>query len=218
LLSSKDYNGLLPEDGVASGDYATKIIQNPQIFAYLCGVMKPIFLIGYMGCGKSTLGRNVSRLSGVEFIDLDRYIESRYHANIRDIFASEGEARFRDIERSMLREVGQFDDVVIACGGGTPCFFDNMEFMNGAGTTVLLDTSLSKLHTRLMRGRHKRPLIAGKSDSELREFIVKALEERMPFYSKAQCRFVSDLLDDEVEVETTAMRFINQFHLPLKQQ
>ena len=66
--------------------------------------MKPIFLIGYMGCGKSTLGRNVSRLSGVEFIDLDRYIESRYHANIRDIFASEGEARFRDIERSMERE------------------------------------------------------------------------------------------------------------------
>ena len=178
--------------------------------------MKPIFLIGYMGCGKSTLGRNVSRLSGVEFIDLDKYIETRYHANIRDIFAVRGEDGFREIERAMLHEVGQFNDVIIACGGGTPCFFDNMDFMKGAGTTVLLDTSIGKLHTRLKRGRHKRPLIADKTDEELLDFIVGALAKRMPFYSRAEERFVSDLLDDEVEVETTAMRFICQFNLPLK--
>lgn len=177
--------------------------------------MKPIFLIGYMGCGKSTLGRNVSRLSGVEFIDLDKYIETRFHANIRDIFAARGEDGFRAIERAMLQEVGQFSDVIIACGGGTPCFFDNMEFMNGAGTTVLLDTSLQKLHTRLMRGRHKRPLIADKNDEELRLFIIDALEKRMPFYSQAAHRFVSDLLENEVEVEATALRFIKQFNLPL---
>lgn len=179
--------------------------------------MKPIFLIGYMGCGKSTLGRNVGRLSGVEFIDLDKYIETRFHANIRDIFASRGEEGFRSIERSLLHEVGEFDNVIVACGGGTPCFFDNMDYMNEAGTTVYLDTSLAKLHTRLMRGRHKRPLIAGKSDTELMEFIVGALAERMPFYSKARERFVSDLLDDEVEVDTTARRFIQQFNLPLIQ-
>lgn len=177
--------------------------------------MKPIFLIGYMGCGKSTLGRNVSRLSGVQFIDLDKYIETRFHANIRDIFATRGEAGFRDIERAMLHETGSFDDVIIACGGGTPCFFDNIDFMNEAGTTVYLDTSLDKLHTRLMRGRHKRPLIADKGDEELRTFIVEALAKRMPFYSKARERFVSDLLDCEVEVDTTARRFIKQFNLPL---
>ena len=87
--------------------------------------------------------------------------------------------------------------------------------MNEAGTTVYLDTSLDKLHTRLMRGRHKRPLIADKGDEELRVFIVEALAKRMPFYSKARERFVSDLLDCEVEVDTTARRFIKQFNLPL---
>lgn len=179
--------------------------------------MRPIFLIGYMGCGKSTLGRNVSRISGMEFIDLDKYIETRFHSSIRDIFATRGEAGFREIERAMLREVGQFNDVLIACGGGTPCFFDNMDYMNEAGTTVLLDTSLPKLHSRLKRGRHKRPLIADKDDDELLEFIKVALGQRMPFYSRAANRFVSDLLDDEVEVETTARRFIDQFDIPLKQ-
>lgn len=178
--------------------------------------MKPIFLIGYMGCGKSTLGRNAGRLSGLEFIDLDKYIEARYHANIRDIFADRGEEGFRRIERDMLREVGSFNDVIIACGGGTPCFYDNMEFMNAAGTTVYLDTSIDKLHTRLMRGRHKRPLIADKDDDELRLFIVEALTKRLPFYARAQERFRSDLLDNEVEVDVTARRFISQFNLPLK--
>ena len=117
--------------------------------------MQPIFLIGYMGCGKSTLGRNVSRLTGVEFIDLDSYIEGRYHSSVRDIFAEKGEEGFRDIERRMLHEVAEFENVIVACGGGTPCFFDNMDYMNSKGTTVFLNTSLPKLHTRLMRGRHK---------------------------------------------------------------
>lgn len=177
--------------------------------------MKPIFLIGYMGCGKSTLGRNVARLSGLEFIDLDKYIERRFHANIRDIFADRGEEGFRLIERNMLRETGNFSDVIIACGGGTPCFFDNMDFMKEAGTTVYLDTSIDKLHTRLMRGRHKRPLIADKDDEELRLFIVEALTARLPYYAQAQERFRSDLLDNEVEVDVTARRFISQFNLPL---
>lgn len=178
--------------------------------------MKPIFLIGYMGCGKSTLGRNVGRLSGLEFIDLDKYIEARYHANIRDIFADRGEEGFRRIERDMLREVAAFEDVLVACGGGTPCFFDNMELMNEAGTTVLLDTSIDKLHTRLMRGRHKRPLIAGKSDEELRLFIVEALTQRLPFYAQASERFKSDLLDTEAEAEDTARRFMKQFNIPAR--
>ena len=81
--------------------------------------MQPIFLIGYMGCGKSTLGRNVSRLTGVEFIDLDSYIEGRYHSSVREIFAAKGEEGFRDIERRMLHEVAEFANVSVACGGGT---------------------------------------------------------------------------------------------------
>lgn len=177
--------------------------------------MQPIFLIGYMGCGKSTMGRALQKMTDLQFIDLDQYIEVRYHANVRDIFERYGEDGFRDIERRMLHEVGEFEDVVIACGGGTPCFFDNMEYMNSRGISVFLDTSIPKLHTRLMRGRHKRPLIADKNDEELREFIVKALEARMKWYSQAKVRFPSDLLEDETEISDTATRFINQLSIPL---
>lgn len=169
--------------------------------------MQPIFLIGYMGCGKSTLGRNLSAATGIRFIDLDHYIETRFHRTVREIFAERGEDGFRDVERKMLHEVADFEDVIVACGGGTPCFFDNMEHMNSHGVTVFLNTSLDKLHTRLMRGRHKRPLIADKNDDELRKFIVEALEKRMPHYSKAQISFQSDLLENECEISDTVARF-----------
>lgn len=173
--------------------------------------MKPIFIIGYMGCGKSTLGRNASKLSGMQFIDLDTYIVGRYHASINELFTQFGENGFRDIERRMLHEVGEFEDVIIACGGGTPCFYDNMDFMNSHGVTVWLNTGLDKLHTRLLRGRHKRPLIADKSDDELRQFIIDGLEKRSQHYSKAQHTFAGDLLETEAEVGDTARRFLTQF-------
>lgn len=175
--------------------------------------MQPIFLIGYMGCGKSTLGRIASSMSDRSFIDLDSYIEGRFHATVREIFAERGEERFRELERAMLHEVGLFEDVIVACGGGTPCFFDNMEWMNAHGTTVYLDTSVDKLFTRLKRGRHKRPLIAEKTDEELRDFIVKALEGRMPHYSKAKIVFRGDLLDSEGEKADTARRFLQQLDI-----
>ncbi len=188
---------------------------------YLCGkniqIMQPIFLLGYMGCGKSTLGRNVARFSGLSFIDLDNYIEGRFHKSVRELFDAHGEEGFRDIERRMLHEAAEFENTIIACGGGTPCFHDNMDYMNSKGLTVFLDTSLPKLHTRLMRGRHKRPLIAGKSDEELKSFIVSALESRMPFYSKAKASFKGDLLENESEVSDTARRFISLFNLPLNE-
>lgn len=169
--------------------------------------MRPIFLIGYMGCGKSTLGRNLSAATGIRFIDLDHYIEARFHRTIREIFAERGEDGFRELERKMLHEVADFEDIIVACGGGTPCFFDNMEYMNDHGITVMLDTSLDKLHSRLIRGRHKRPLIANKTDEELRLFIVEALQERMPHYNKAQIKFQSDLLENECEISDTVARF-----------
>lgn len=91
--------------------------------------MKPLFLVGYMAAGKTTLGRLAAQLLNVEFIDLDAYIESRYRKRISDLFAERGEEGFRDIERRMLHEVAEFDNVLVATGGGTPCFFDNMEYM-----------------------------------------------------------------------------------------
>ena len=178
--------------------------------------MQPIFLIGYMGCGKSTMGRAVSQLTGVSFIDLDNYIEGRYHMSVKEIFAKHGEEGFRDIERRMLQEVADFEDVIVACGGGTPCFFDNMEYMNAHGTTVFLNTPIPRLHSRLMRGRHKRPLIANKSDEELLEFIKTALATRMEHYAKAQIEFSSERLESREEIENTAREFIELLSIPLK--
>lgn len=177
--------------------------------------MQPIFLIGYMGCGKSTMGRALSRTTGMKFIDLDNYIEGRYHQTVKEIFAQKGEEGFRTVERNMLHEVSDFEDVIIACGGGTPCFYDNMEHMNSHGTTVWLNTSIEKLHTRLMRGRHKRPLIADKNDEELLQFIITALESRKPHYSKAQMTFSSDLLDTQSQIDDTVKEFMAQLAIPL---
>ena len=169
-----------------------------------------------MGCGKSTMGRAVSQLTGVPFIDLDNYIEGRYHMSVKEIFAKHGEEGFRDIERRMLQEVADFEDVIVACGGGTPCFFDNMEYMNAHGTTVFLNTPIPRLHSRLMRGRHKRPLIANKSEEELLEFIKKALADRWEHYAKAQIEFSSERLESREEIENTAREFIELLSIFLK--
>ena len=179
--------------------------------------MKPIFLIGYMGCGKSTMGRAVSALTGVPFIDLDNYIEQRFHLTVKEIFAQRGEDGFRDVERRMLQEVADFEDVIVACGGGTPCFFDNMEYMNTHGTTVFLNTPIDRLHSRLMRGRHKRPLIADKDDEDLMTFIKEALAKRMDHYSKAQISFSSERLENKSEIADTAREFAELLAIPIKQ-
>lgn len=176
--------------------------------------MKPVFLIGFMGSGKSTLGRALAKASGLGFIDLDNYIETRFHRNIRDLFAECGEDGFRDIERRMLHEVSDFEDVIVACGGGTPCFYDNMERMNLAGLTVLLESSHEKLLQRLKLGRRRRPLIASMSDDELDVYIRKALESRMPFYSVASVRFCSDFLDSQEEIDCSVRQFMERFNLP----
>ena len=170
-----------------------------------------------MGCGKSTLGRNVGAITGMQFIDLDNYIEARFHATISQLFARHGEDGFRDIERRMLHEVAEFENVIVACGGGTPCFFDNMDYMNSRGVTVHLTTSVPRLHSRLKRGRAKRPLIAGKSDDELLQFIQTALAQRMPYYSKARHAFEGDLLENSSEIGATASKFINRIIIPLAQ-
>lgn len=172
-----------------------------------------VFLLGYMGAGKTTLGKAFARTMGLTFVDLDWYIEERFHKTVRQLFAELGESGFRDLEKRMLHEVGEFEDIVISTGGGTPCFFDNMEYMNEHGTTVFLNTPIERLHSRLMRGRHKRPLIADKNDEELRQFIIEALSKRMEFYSKAQVIFSSELLETEIEVEHTVKLFLERFSI-----
>ncbi len=145
-----------------------------------------IYLVGYMGCGKSTIGRKVADLLGINFIDLDKYIEERYFKSIPAIFAEEGESGFREKERISLQEVSHFENIVVGTGGGAPCFFDNMEVMNSSGVTVYIAPDTHVLATRLLKSKTERPLIAGKSREELILFIDNALVERAPFYEKAK--------------------------------
>ena len=170
--------------------------------------MKPIFLIGYMGSGKSTLGRVLSEMLECEFTDLDAYIENRYHKTVKQIFAEHGEAGFRELERRMLLEVCEFQDIVIACGGGTPCFGDNMDLMNSHGVAVYLQVPVERLFQRLSRPRSKakRPVIADKSDDELMQFISDNLRQRDPFYSRASIKFDTTEIETAAETRVTAAR------------
>ena len=175
--------------------------------------MTRIFLIGYMGAGKTTLGRALAKELDIQFIDLDSYIEKRLCKSVSQIFAENGEEGFRDIERRMLHEVGDFENVVISTGGGTPCFFDNIEYMNRQGATVFLDVPVERLFIRLKIARKKRPLIMEKNDDELRDFITKQLAKRMPYYSKAGQKFIADQLEDVKQIEASVKNFIQQIEL-----
>ena len=145
-----------------------------------------IYLVGYMGCGKSTIGRKVADLLEICFIDLDKYIEERYFKTVPAIFAEEGEGSFREKERSSLLEVSQFEDVVVGTGGGAPCFFDNMEVMNNNGVTIYIAPDTEVLASRILKSKTERPLIVGKSREELISFINDNLQKRAPFYEKAK--------------------------------
>ena len=114
----------------------------------------------------------------------------------------------------MLDEVSQFNNVIVACGGGTPCFFNNMELMNERGTTVWLNTPIERLHERLQRNRSKRPILANKTDEELLNFISEALASREQFYNQAAHKFCATLLEDKSQIATTAADFAHRFNLP----
>ncbi len=159
-----------------------------------------IYLIGYMGCGKSTLGRRLSKYLGVQFVDMDHYIEKRNYKTIPQIFEEEGEAEFRKKEQKALHELSEFSDIVIATGGGAPCFFDNIEVMNNSGTTIYLNIAPEILADRLLKSKTERPLIKGKSRKELVAFIDENLAKRNEFYKQAKFQITKPDIDlDELK-------------------
>lgn len=147
--------------------------------------MRRIILVGYMGSGKTTVGRALAKALGLQFYDLDWYIESRRRKTVAQIFAERGEEGFREIERNMLHEVAEFENIVLSCGGGTPCFFDNIDYLNQQGDVIWLKASPEVLYKHLLMGKTERPLLKGKSSEELVSFIREQLEHREPYYSKA---------------------------------
>ena len=163
--------------------------------------MKRIILIGYMGAGKTTIGKALSKRLGLMFYDLDWYIESRMHKTIAQIFADNGEEGFREMEYNMLHEVAEFENVIVSCGGGTPCFFDNMDYLNAQGETIYLQAAPEVLAKHLKMGKVVRPLIVGKTDEELLAYISESLEKREPYYSRAKHILNVDLLNTVEKVE-----------------
>ena len=159
-----------------------------------------------MGAGKTTLGKVLAQKMGLTFYDLDEYIEDRFHRTIPQIFAESGESGFRELERRMLHEVAEFEDVIISCGGGTPCFFDNMDYMNTCGETVFLNASPEALKAHLLMGKTQRPLIQGKSPEELLDFIKDSLQKRLPYYKKAK----HTLSIDVINTNQAITHYVNQ--------
>lgn len=152
-----------------------------------------IFLIGMMGAGKTTIGQQLAEQLKIPFIDIDAYIEKQENSTVALLFEQEGQERFREIERQALKAVvNEFEDAVIATGGGTPCFFNNMDFMNRHGKSIYLNVSQKEIFERLRTtDLASRPLLAGKSETELKEFIAKTLDQRHEFYAQATYTLVN---------------------------
>lgn len=157
-----------------------------------------------MGAGKTTVGKQLASRMELSFVDLDLHIEARYHKSVRELFAERGEDAFRDIERKMLHEVAEFEDVLISTGGGSPCFFDNMAFMNRVGKTVYLKVSVEELAKRLELCKQTRPVLQNRSGESLYRFIDENIRKREPYYNQASVVFDAEKLLTESDVQAIA--------------
>jgi len=160
-----------------------------------------------MGCGKSYVGRNLAPLLKYDYVDIDRYLEEKEGLTIQEIFKEKGEAYFRQLESSYLKQLDPQQNLVISTGGGAPCFFDNMEVMNEKGLTVYLNRNKEKIIWRLLKGQHKRPLLNGLTPEQIADFYDERLEIRKPFYEKAKLH-VGDTDVDEILEMLKHLEFI----------
>lgn len=171
--------------------------------------MKRIFLVGYMGSGKTTVGQMLAKHYGYSFIDLDTYIENRMMKKINNIFSEMGEGKFREIEQRMLQEVSEMENIVVSTGGGAACFFNNMELMNESGVCIYLRLTVDNLAQRLYKARASRPLIKDKTIEELPVFVAEMLAQREPFYNKAMI-VVDNNVNNPSEIERIIIDRISQ--------
>jgi shikimate kinase len=144
-----------------------------------------VYLVGFMGVGKTTIGYQLSRALNMPFVDIDQYITNKYNTSVQEIFEQQGEAHFREIEKSALYDSFQIPNAVISTGGGTPCFFDNIEQMNKNGMTFYLKLPEDVILNRLSNSMRERPLVKDKSEEELKEIVQNLFESRRSFYEKA---------------------------------
>lgn len=165
-----------------------------------------------MASGKTTFGEALAEKLGIDFIDLDNFIEKTQGKKISDIFRENGEEHFRKLEKECLEKVtGGNEDCVVACGGGTPCFFDNMDILNNTGITVFLETSTPVLISRLQEESESRPQMCGKTDDEIREKVLTQLCERLPVYMEAKLKWNGDELDTEQQIKDNVENFMSSY-------
>jgi shikimate kinase len=156
-----------------------------------------IFLVGFMGSGKTHWGKRWSQAYQIPFVDLDDAIETAEGKTIQDIFAVNGEAYFRDIETKILHTLSQQKNIIIACGGGTPCFHDNMQWMNKHGITIYVTAPAEVIMKRVMVQQDKRPLLKDMNPIELLAYIEQTIKIREPYYSQAKITLIEEDIDNE---------------------
>ena len=159
-----------------------------------------------MGAGKTVIGRRIAKSLNLSFYDLDEEIESRYKMSVSAIFQKYDEACFRKLETTVLESFSKQDNFVLSCGGGTPCFGNNMEMMNSIGTTIYIKLPVCELAGRIANSYHKRPLTEGKTMKELTEYVTTTLAAREPFYSMAKIT-VDGAGTDKDGLEERIMKF-----------
>lgn len=146
-----------------------------------------VFLIGFMASGKSSVGKKLANKLNLPFVDLDTYIEEKHNTTIRLLMYDKGHDAFREIERDALVDaIEKYQDAIISTGGGTPCYFDNLEKMKNAGDTVYLEVDIPTLVDRLMHSKKDRPLIWGKTREDLTVYAKELMERRRVYYQKAK--------------------------------
>jgi shikimate kinase len=157
--------------------------------------MDRIYIVGYMGAGKTTAARRLAQRMGWEVVDTDALFEEKYKISVNDFFNKYDELLYRKLESEVLKATESLDHVVVSTGGGTACFFDNMDWMNQHGLTVFLKISEKAVVDRLLHAKRKRPLAIGKSEKELTEFVQRHYTERLPFYEQARITVKAEDLD-----------------------
>jgi shikimate kinase len=167
--------------------------------------MSLIFLIGYMGCGKTTLAKKLASKLSFKWLDTDDFIENQEGLTVKEIFSKYGEAYFRSLELKLIQSLDHTIPTVISTGGGLPCYNNLMEILNEKGTTLYLERSPKELFQRLHQGKSKRPLLADKTDEELLQFIEENLVKRIPIYCQSNY-----ILDRDYQTVDKIINLLNQ--------
>lgn len=170
-----------------------------------------VILVGFMGCGKSSLGKKIATRTDLPFIDSDKEIEDQNGLSVSELFVKHGESHFREMESRFIHSLFQQDSFVLATGGGMPCYGNNMQALNQLGTTIYLKRPAAELAKRLLQAKSQRPLIQSLSEDELLEYIEKTLAEREAYYSQAQL-----ILEREEQQLPFILDMLGHLHPPRK--